>query len=143
MVIEASGTDSTLADGTGITGPRRTGGTALVHPDTTLVSFRDAGRNGAEPTLEAWHVGARGAVRAAHFGTKPPAEMRAWLKEWLNLEPQARLARLHDQVVRARQSAEVAAEKEPDWDKAAELQGEANTLEGARLEIEAELKAIQ
>ena len=103
MVIEAIATDSTLADGTGIVGPRKVGGTGLVAADTTLVGFTKYGGGGAEPRLKAWHVGARGAVRAGHFGDNAPEEMRVWLDEWLALDREGRLKRIYDQTVRAQQ----------------------------------------
>ena len=64
--------------------------------------------------------------------------MRAWLDEWLKLSEHDQLVRLHESALRAHGQAEIDAEKETDWDKAAQLQGEANHLLSEAEELEAE-----
>ena len=138
MTILATGTDSTLADGTGILGRWITRPTGEVHAGATLVGFTECGGGGRTPKLKAWHVGRNGKVRSAHYGEKAPDEMRAWLDEWLKLSEHDQLVRLHESALRALGQAEIDAEKETDWDKAAQLQGEANHLLSEAEELEAE-----
>ena len=84
-------------------------------------------------------MGRTGKVRAAHYGEKAPDEMRAWLDEWLVLTEHDQLVRLHESALRAHGQAEIEAEKETDWDKAAQRQGEANQLLGEAEALEAEM----
>ena len=130
MVILATGVNAELADGTGITGPRLCGGKRAVPPDSTLVTFTAAGSGEEETRLAAWHMDSTGKMRKAHPGDKDAAQMRHWLQGWLELTAEGRLEALHGIALREYGDAENAAEMEPDWDKAASIQGTANRLKG-------------